>query len=320
MKKNLINKEHIEGLIYDHSLTMKKVENKESQNFGKTFITGSIDVMTDNNFNVIPVHFTYVTAETAKGKKNYTYDALAKIISEGKTVLANGPEEAFKIKIDTALGLNDFYADDGRLVSTLRNEGGFVSLVNKLEENENKRNTFETDIVITSLRHYEADENKPGDKDCLYLKGCIFDFRASVLPVEFKVDKEEGIKYFEDLDISPANPVFTKVLGNIISNTIVDTKEEDSAFGGPIINTTEKKVKEWVVNTCLKEPYGFGEPKNITAEELTKAMQEREVHLAEVKKRSDEYKAKKNTGNGFAPMPASAPADMANIAKGSFNF
>ena len=111
MKKNLINKEHIEGLIYDHSLTMKKVENKESQNFGKIFITGSIDVMTDNNFNVIPVHFTYVTAETARGKKNYTYDALAKVISEGKTVLANGPEEAFKIKIDTALGLNDFYAD-----------------------------------------------------------------------------------------------------------------------------------------------------------------------------------------------------------------
>lgn len=323
MKKNLINKEHIEGIVYDHSLTVKTVKNAESANYGTNFISGSLDIMTDDNFNVVSVHFTYVTPETSKGKKNYTFDALLKILKENKTIIACGQDEAFKVKVDTALGLNDFYSDDGKLISAPRNEGGFVSIVTKIDEDVTKRNTFELDMVITNVRHHEKDDEKVGDEECLYLKGCVFDFRSSVLPVELKICKPEGIEYFEDLEISPSNPVFTKVVGNIVSSTIVIPIEEESAFGGPIIKSVERKTKEWVISSSLKTPYGFGEPSNITAEELTKAMQEREVHLAEVKKRSDEYKAKRNNGGNTPPAPSSSVPSQniaSTIANGAFVF
>ena len=54
------------------------------------------------------------------------------------------------VTINTALDLNDFYTDrDGNetLVSAKRNEGGFVTIVNKLDADETKRNTFEFDFL-----------------------------------------------------------------------------------------------------------------------------------------------------------------------------
>ena len=51
----------------------------------------------------------------------------------------------------------------------------------------------------------------------------------------------------------------------------------------------------------------------MTAEDLTKAMQDREVYLAEKKKQSDEYRAQKASGSS-----STSAAPTAN--KGGFNF
>lgn len=210
--KKMINTERIEGRVYQHNLTIKTVQNQTSANFGKEFISGNLEVAVDEaGLNIIPVHYTYVTETTSAGNKNATYANLKKIIEEGKTWIANGKDEAQKVRIDTAIALNDFYTgqDNSELVSVKTNEGGFVTLVNELCP-ENERNTFSADMVITGVKEVEA--NPERDEDAyVTVKGAIFNFRNALLPVEFTIRHKDGMKYFLDLEVTNAAPVFTKV-------------------------------------------------------------------------------------------------------------
>ena len=81
----------------------------------------------------------------------------------------------------------------------------------------------------------------------------------------------------------------------------------------------ERKVKEMVVVGASKAPYDFGDEKVLTVEELTTAMQNRETHLADVKKRNEEYQASRvaNTNSASAATPASSAV---SAAMGGFNF
>ena len=316
MRKKLWNREHVEGRVYDHNLAIKTVQNKDSQNFGKEFIGGTLDVATDEDcINVITINFTYVTEKTSKGSVNATFTALKNIIENGKTIVAKGKDEATKVKIDTALALNDFYTNrtgEEVLVSAKRNEGGFVTIVSSLCE-EDKRNTFEFDMLINGTRLVEADEERNIPSDYLIVKGAVFNFREAILPVELIVRNPSGIKYFDSLDASQTNMTFTKVWGKINSENIKTYKEEESAFGEAKVTEYEKNVKEWVITGTANEPYEIGDAENgITLEEIKAKVADREVHLAEVKKRQDEYQASK-----VAPSAGSAGV---TAAQGGFNF
>lgn len=313
--QKMYNGEHIEGRIFEHGLTIKTVQNQASANFGKEFIAGTLDVAVDEEgLNVIQVHFTYVTAVTSTGKTNSTFSALKKIIEEGKTWITSGKDEATKVKIDTALALNDFYTNDDQLVSVMQNEGGFVTIVNELCS-EIERNTFKTDMVITNVTRVEKDEEKNIPEDYVTVKGVIFNFRNAIMPVEFRVENAGGMKYFEDLEASNASPVFTRVWGRINSNTVKVVRTEESAFGEDSVQTYERKVKKWVITGTNKVPHDFGDEKVLTMEELQKAAQDREVYLADIKKRRDEYQASKT-----ATTPAQTAAPSAPANKGGFTF
>ena len=316
--RKTINREHVEGRVYEHNLAIKKVQNTESANYGKEFIGGTLDIATDEDcLNIVTINFTYVTEKTSKGNNNDTYTALKSIIENGKTVLVDGKDAATMVKVDTALGVNDFYTNrNGKeeLVSAKRNEGGFVHIVNKLAD-EATRSTFEMDMLINGTRLVEADEEKNIPADYLVVKGAVFNFRDAILPVEFVVKNAGGIKYFQSLEADKTNLVFTKVWGTINSETVITRREEESAFGEAAVKEYERKVREWVITGTAKETYEIGDEKDgITVEELQKAMADREVYLADVKKRQDEYQASKNnttTNAGGAGVTA---------AQGGFNF
>ena len=111
-----VNETHIEGYLYEHNLEMKE-SGPNSKNPGTPFISGTISIVTDDALtNVLQVHFTYVTETTAKGKTNATFTTLRKIIDgEYNTVMGDGVENATRIRVDSTVGLNEFYAErDGR--------------------------------------------------------------------------------------------------------------------------------------------------------------------------------------------------------------
>lgn len=305
--KKIINSETIEGRVYQHNLELKTVQNKDSANFGTEFISGTLDVATDEEgLNVISVHFTYVVEMTKNGKKNLTFGVLKSIIDGAKVWITDGKDAALKVRISTALGLNDFYTNEGELVSVKRNEGGFVNIIKDLAPVE-ERNTFKTDMVITSINRVEADEENNIPEDYLKIRGAIFNFRNALLPVEFICRDANGMRYFEGLDVTPAQPIFTEVGGKIVSNTISQKIEEESAFGTASVKTVTRNIKEWDIDWARPAEYDFGADDVLTSEELKKAMQDREVYLADIKKRHDDYIASRNAGAPTANAKTTVP-------------
>ena len=310
-----INAEHIEGYLFQHDLKIKTVQNSQSENYGKEFIGGSLDIAVDEEgLNVINVRYTYVTPTTKSGGENRTYTALKNIIESGKTWVTDGKDAATKLRCEPALALNDFIGQDGTPVSQKVNEGGFVTILTSLNPDMTRRNTFKTDIVITSVNHVDADPEKNISAPYASIRGAVFNFRNALLPVEFIARSEGAIKYFESLDIDAANPVYTCVWGRINSTTEHYEITEESAFGEASVTVRDRKVREYVITGANKMPYDFGDPEVLTAEDLTKAMQDREVYLADVKKRDEEYKASKAAGSATPVAPAAA------VSKASFSF
>ena len=310
--RKILNRETVAGRVYEHNLAVK-VTGDTSKNPGTEYIGGTLDVATDEDcLNIVTINFTYVTATTKSGSANATYSALKKIIDSGKTVVLDGKDAATMVTVSTALALNDFYSSQSgeeKLISAKRNEGGFVTIINKLPESDDKRNHFEMDMLINGTRVVEADEEKNIPADYLVVKGAVFNFRNAILPVEFVVKNPGGIKYFESLEASAQNLVFTKVWGSINSETIVTRREEESAFGEPIVKEYERSIKEWIITGASPEPYEIGNAETgITLDEIKTAMADREVYLADVKKRQDEYQASKVAGNTALVAKSSAAA------------
>ena len=310
--KKMTNTTHIEGLLYEHKLELRE-SGPNSKNPGTKFIMGTVDIATDDACtNIISVHFTYVTATTAKGATNATFTTLMNIV-DGKygTVMANGKENAAKLRIDSALGLNEFYTDRNgqeELVSAKRNEGGFVHVADSLAEDETMRNTFKCDMLITGVKEVEADEEKKLPAKAV-VRGAIFDFRGALMPVEFSAVNPNAIKYFVGLGASNATPTFTCVWGRQVSETIVREIRTESAFGEDEVREVKNTRKDFVITGASKEPYAWDDESTLTAAEVAEAVANRETYLATIKQRQDEYKASKN-----AATAAAAPS------KTGFNF
>lgn len=311
MKKTMINQSHIEGVLYEHNLEAK-VSGETSKNPGTPFIAGTISIATDDAMtNIVPIHFSYVTATFGSGKPNDTYTTLSNIVNGTfGTYMKDGADKAVKLRVDSALGLNEFYTDrNGKeeLVSAKRNEGGFVHKVDALDEDEKVRNTFKADMVITCVTHMDGDDEKGLPEKCV-VKGAIFDFRKSLMPVEFSATNPNAMRYFEGLEASQKNPVFTCVWGRQVSETVVKQIRTESAFGEDEVREVKNTRRDFVITGASKEPYLWDDEGSITAVELNEAIQKREVDLAAMKKRQDEYRASKAAPKAAAP------------AAGGFNF
>lgn len=318
MRKN-VNTENIEGRVYEHDLTLKTVQNQQSENYGKEFINGSVSVATDEaGLNVLTVHYTYVTEITKNGKQNATYGNLKRIM-EGKTWVKDGKDAAMKVRLTPSAALNDFYPQGGdQLVSQPRNEGGFVSIVTDLNPEGPGRQKFTFDTVITGVTLVEADPEKNISEDYAKITCAIFNFRNDILPFNLIARSQGAINYFMGLEASPNDPVYTQVWGEIVSTTVKVEKKTESAFGEPMVDISERHQREWVVTGAKPETYVFGEDDTITAEELSKAIANRNVYLEEVKTRAKEYY--ENKGNAIAATKTSTPAPNTTVPAGGFNF
>ena len=311
-KKTFINQTHVEGVLYEHDLTIKE-SGENSKNPGTKFISGTISIATDDAMtNIVPIHFTYVTATFGSGKPNDTFTTLSNIVNGTfGSYMKDGADKAVKLRVDSALGLNEFYTDrNGKeeLVSAKRNEGGFVHKVDTLDEDEKARNTFKADMVINCVTHVDADEEKNLPEKVI-VKGAIFDFRKSLLPVEFSATNVNAMNYFESLGATQRSPVFTCVWGRQVSETIVRQIRTESAFGEDEVREVKNTRRDFVITGASKDPYVWDDEGSITAAELNEAIQKREVDLAAMKKRQDDYKASRN-----AAPKAAAPT------QGGFNF
>lgn len=311
MMKKLENMVSLEGLLYEHKLEMKE-SGPNSKNPGTEYIAGTISIATDGAecLNIVPVHFSYVTATTTTGKENRNFKIFKKIINgELCTVMGDGKDKAAKLHIDSAIDLNEFYSkgekDELELISAKRIEGGFVNEVDTINEDLTKRNFFRTDMLITKVAEIAADEEKNLPAKAV-ISGYIFNFRKELLPVSFSATNPAAMNYFEGLGASEKEPVFTKVWGSQLSQTIVKIRETKSAFGNTLVDKSEYSRKDYIITGAAQETYEWDSEETITASEVKEMLAKREIKLATLKKNREDYDANKN-----------APAQT---AKGDFGF
>ena len=235
-----------------------------------------------------------------------------------KTVVANGADQASIIRIDSAIGFNEFYTDSREnpgtqeLVSAKRNEGGFIHFDGTGENglllaDEHKRATFKNDIVITSVIEREANEERNLPAKAI-VKGWVFDFRKAIYPVEFSAIEPNAMNYFLSLEASTKNPVITQVWGEQVSETTIRKIVTESAFGPDDVREVSSTRKDFVITGASREPGVWDDESWITAAEFNKAMNDREIYLATIKKRADEYKANRAKASQASAFSAgSAP-------------
>ncbi len=304
--KKMINQTHIEGFLYQHSLSLK-TSGENSKAPGTQFINGTIDIATDDAcLNIVSVHFTYVTPKYAKsGSDNATFATLQNIINGTLcNVMEHGIDKAAKVRIDSAVGVNEFYSNrngNEELVSVRRNEGGFVHVVQNLASDEKLRNTFKCDMVITNAREIEADEEKDRPRQ-VKVKGYTFDFRNALIPVEFTAVSEGAMDYFLGLDATERTPCFTQVWGRQLSQTTITRTVTESAFGEPMVTETPRTNRDFIITGALSDPYIWDDETTITVQEYKQGLADRELALANIKQRQDEYNASK--AQTQAPAPA----------------
>jgi len=138
-------------------------------------------------------------------------------------------------------------------------------------------------------------------------KPCAPCNQAKKSNLKFFDNYNDAINYFEGLGASQNEPVFTRLQGRLISEVVVRRVTEEGAWGEPIIKEYSSTRKDYVITWAAAEPYAWEDESGITAAELKKAMADREVYLAGVKSRQDEYKASRG-------QATAAPAT------GGFNF
>ena len=312
MRKNIVNREEIEGRLYDFDLTVKEVQNQASTYFGKPFISGTVSIATDDEgLNVIDVHYTFITEITANNKNDSRYPALKRIMETGKTWVKDGKDMATKLKINSAAALNDFYPQGGdELVSQQRNESGFITFLSTLCPDGINRHKFIFDAVINRVDVREP-ENAPVYAQ---IRCAIFNFRKDILPFTLIARDSGAIDYFESLGVNEGEPVFTQVWGEIVNTTQKIEREIESAWGAPQVEYSERTAREWVVTGARPDPYGFGDETNITEEEINAALAKRNVDLEVIKTRAKQYYAE----HGNAIQPAPAPTNA--VPQGKFNF
>lgn len=300
--KKMINRVTIQGKLYDHDLQLK-VTGATSKSPNTEFISGSIHIATDDGYmNVVPVHFTYVTESTKNGV-NRTWNVLKSIIDGSTPTVVGGGDAAVYVQADTNLALNEWYDKDDKLVSIIRNEGGFVKTINEADLlPENKRATFAVDMVINGCARIDANEER-NLPEKVEVRGAIFNYRNELMPVKFSMVDPKGMDYFEGLDASSSHPVFTEVRGIEVSQTSVQKITEDSAFGDPSVREVKRSYKDYVLTWAKPEEYEWDSEDTLLAADLSKMMADREIHLADVKKRQDEYQASKNVAKTATVAP-----------------
>lgn len=315
--KNTINKEILEGRLYDFDLSKKTVKNQTSNYYGQEFWSGTIQIATDEaGLNVIPVHYTFVLPTFGNGKTDSRFSAFEKITSEEKTWLKVGKENAEMIRLTPSGDLNDFYiVNDDRAVSAQRNEGGFITFIKELAPEGTSRNKFTYDMIINKVTVVEPKEDTD---DVLHARihGVIFNFRGAILPWDLIAYNPKAIEYFEGLGVSSAEPIYTQVWGSIKNTTIKVEKEVENAWGEPMIEYSERTRREWVIEGSKPQLYDLTDEDKV---ELQKKVADRNVHLEEVKSAAIAYANSQKNAIQSTPTPNTMAGPLSNIPTGDFD-
>ena len=313
----------ITGYVYGAKLEKKTVERADSTMFGKPYIKGSIDIVTDDAYkNIVTINYVFVTEVYSSGKPNSTYKLLEKIMTDHLTITENGIEKAAYVEAKPSIVVNDWISDrtgEPTIVSNRRLEGGFLS--QKSASSNPYTNTFSVDTLITKARVIEANEERHIAEDYAEFSGYVFDFRGAFHPVTFVGRDQKKVDFVNSYgaEITDTHPLYCKVVGEVLQTTETYTVTVEGLFGD-VEEEKTRRVNELLISNVIKPADGrYDDALSEGVDAVTEGLQNRELHLAEVKKQWEDRQAAK-VELPFEAKPTAGATPVQVINPGSFKF
>lgn len=246
-------------------------------------VGGSIKVRVTQKINgvetelEVPVHL-FSTKYTKAGKLNPAYESICQVKDKFVSIAAAGIDEADRIRITGAeIRMNEYYSQDGRLVSFPRITASFVKKIKKEECNPTA--TFSI-IFYVGSKGFELDKDGvETDKYKFMAAVPRFGGKVDVIPFyainKGVIDAVSG--YWNEGDT-------VKALGVLNFSSKTETKLVEVDFGEPQEQTRTVSVSELIITGGVAAPmegeFAFN------AEDIKAALAERNNDLAALKEKA----------------------------------
>ena len=248
----------------------------------------------------IPVHM-FASKLTNKGTPNPAYESIKKVADEYVSIAAseNGEDGADRVRITSAnIRMNEYYSQDGRLISFPRVNASFVQRINKADCKPEA--TFTTEFVVANK---SEELNRNGEETGRYRIDAIIPQYGGKVDVVPMFAQSNGVidavkTYWEIGDTVKAN-------GRLDFSATTETTLEEVDFGEPIEKTRTINRSDLIITggsqTALEGDYAYDNS------EIQSALADRKARLEKQKDRdmsrtSTRQAPPKTTNNGFQDL------------------
>lgn len=291
MLRQAENRVRIEGILAEIDIKPGTF-NKNGQTMES--IGGSITVKVTQKISgeekelAIPIHM-FASKLTNKGTPNPAYESIKKIADEYISIAAseNGEDGADRVRITNAsIRMNEYYSQDGRLISFPRVNASFVQKINKSDCKPEA--TYMTEFVVAQ-KNEEIDRN--GEETGRYRIDAIIPQYGGKVDVVPMYAQSPGVidavkTYWEVGNTVKAN-------GRLDFSATTETTIEEVDFGEPIEKTRTINRSDLIITGGSQEPlegdFAFDN------DEIQNALAERKLRLEKQKDRDMSRAATRQT-------------------------
>lgn len=276
----------VEGILAENNL-------EEVTTDGKTAIRGNLVIQTTPE-NQVTVN-VYINKITNAGTENKAYKGIETVMSTYKSIAEVGSEEATRIRITNGqVEPNTYYDSQGMEHTNVRYKSNFFSSLKAGEELEPKSN-FEIEMYVNSIiPEVTPDGDETGR---IFVNGIVPLYSGcEIIKLIASDEITDDINWAEAIRDGYEVGQTGKFYGRIIN----EKKEVIKRI--PMLGGSFREEKSYIYNSGLlitgaTNPYEEENPNTYSIEAIKAGMAERELALAEKKKKAME-KGSLNSGDG----------------------
>ena len=275
----------VEGILAESTL-------EEVTKDGKTSIRGNVVIQTTPE-NQITVN-VFINKLTNAGTENKAYKGIETVMNNYKSIAEVGVDEATKVRITGGqVEPNTYYDNQGMEHSNVRYRSNFFSSLKATEELEPKAD-FEIEMYINSIVPEIKDEEETGR---VIVNGIVPLYSGcEVIKLIATNEEIDGLNWAEAISDSYEPGQTGRFYGKIVNEKIPVVKKIPM-LGGAVREEVSYKYNNGLLITGASNPYDEEDPNAYSLDAIKKGMAERELALAEKKKKAME---KSNSNSGVA--------------------
>lgn len=270
----------IEGILSEIDLKYGTITKNgvESKTVGGTIkIRVNTQINKENVELEIPVHM-FSTQYTNAGASNPAFESIERVMNEFVSIAASDIDRADRVRITRGqIGMNEYYGQNGNLVSFPRISASFVS---KIKKDECKPDASFSVTFMVGTKGYETDREGV-ETDRYKVMGMIPQYGGKIDVVPFYATNPGVIdaisNYWNDAET-------VKATGKLNFTSKTETVAVQVDFGEPSETTRTISVSELVITGGSSTPLegDFA----IDYEDVKAALEERKSRLAALKDKS----------------------------------